>query len=142
MFIVNDKIRIPPHELEFEYARSSGPGGQAVNKVSSKALLRWDISRTSSIPDDVKQRFLARFANRITKSGELVLSSDAYRERSMNKDACLQKLKHMLLAVAATPKIRKKTKPTRASVLRRKQAKRLHAEKKESRKKRLCDREC
>ena len=93
-------------ELRFSYARSSGPGGQNVNKVESKAVLRWDVARSRAVPADVRARFLARFGSRITGEGELVLASQRYRDRERNVADCVAKLQAMLAEVAAPPKPR------------------------------------
>ena len=69
----NAGIRIPLDEFEWIFARSGGPGGQNVNKVASKAVLRWDFERSPSVPDDVKARFRERFPTRLTTEGEVVL---------------------------------------------------------------------
>ncbi len=133
MLFVTNRIQIPLREFQFEYTRSSGPGGQNVNKVSSKAQLRWDFTHSPSIPEDVRTRFLASFSTRITKLGEVVITSDVYRDRLRNQAACLEKLHAMLLQVAHAPKVRRKTKPSRSSVLKGKQSKRAHSAKKSSR---------
>ena len=103
----------------FRYVRSSGPGGQNVNKVNSKAVLRWSLDESTSIQRSVRERFRGRYGSRLTVRGEVVLSSDRFRDRSGNRDACLEQLERMLASVAHPPRRRKKTKPTRASVERR-----------------------
>ncbi len=77
MLVVNSRIRIPDSELEFSYVRSSGPGGQNVNKVSSKAVLRWNAAASGSLPADVRQRFLAKYRSRLTTDGELAPQQSA-----------------------------------------------------------------
>lgn len=131
MWFVSDKIQIADSELEFSYARSSGPGGQNVNKVNSKALLRW---RPDNLPHDIKWRFLQKFGYKLSTEGDLLITSDRYRDRLRNQEDCLEKLKQMLLEVENPPKPRKKTKPTRASKIKRTTSKRLHGEKKRLRK--------
>jgi ribosome-associated protein len=120
-------------ELRFSYARSSGPGGQNVNKVESKAVLRWDVARSRAVPPDVRARFLARFASRITGEGELVLASQRYRDRERNVADCVAKLQAMLGQVAAPPKRRRPTKPSRGARERRLESKRAQARKKADR---------
>lgn len=116
---VNRRIRIPLSELAFTYARSGGPGGQNVNKVNSKAVLRWPVRESPHLPADVRARFLAAFGSRLTTTGELVLQSQRYRDQGRNVQDCLDRLRAMLASVAAAPKTRRPTKATRGSVERR-----------------------
>ena len=133
MLVVSPRVRVPQSEFEFSYARSSGPGGQNVNKVNSKATLRWPVTRSPSLPEDVRQRFLTRFASRLTSEGELLVTSQRYRDQPRNIADCLEKLRAMLAAVAVPPKPRRKTRPTKASGERRLKGKRATGEKKHSR---------
>jgi ribosome-associated protein len=110
---------IPERELVFTFARSSGPGGQNVNKTETKATLRWPVASTSSLPADVRARFLRAFASRITTQGELVLSSQRHRDRLRNIDDCLEKLAAMLRQVATPRRKRRPTRPSRSAVERR-----------------------
>jgi ribosome-associated protein len=115
MLVVNSKIAIPDEEFDISFARSSGPGGQNVNKTNSKAVLHWDVTNSPSLPWDVKARFLKAFASKLTTEGSIVIASDESRAQEANVKGCLEKLKAMILAVATPPKIRRPTKPTRAS---------------------------
>ncbi len=115
MLEVNSKIAIPDDEFEISFARSSGPGGQNVNKTNSKAVLHWDVTNSPSLPWDVKARFLKAFASRLTTEGSIVIASDESRAQEANVKGCLEKLKAMILTVATPPKIRKPTKPTKSS---------------------------
>ena len=133
MLIVSSNVRIPLEEFAFTFVRSSGPGGQNVNKVNTKAVLRWAINTSPSLPEPVRQRFLAQFGTRVTNEGELVLSSQRFRDQSQNQRDCLDKLREMLAAVAVPPKRRRKTKPTKGSVVRRRTEKREHSQKKQQR---------
>lgn len=133
MLVVSDRIRIPLWEIVFRFVRSSGPGGQNVNKVSSKAVLRWPAAASPSLPDDVRGRFLERFASRVTAKGEVVLACDRHRDRERNRDDCLEKLRGMLAEVAAPPKPRRKTRASRGSVERRLESKRIRSEQKRQR---------
>jgi ribosome-associated protein len=101
--------------------------------VSSKATLRWQVVASPSLPESVKARFMAKYANRLTIDGELVLSSQRYRDQTRNTDDCLEKLRQMLVAVATPPKRRRPTKPTLASKERRTETKRLQSKKKQQR---------
>ena len=80
MLIVSSRIQIPDSELRFSYARSSGPGGQNVNKVASKAILHWS-TQSESISDTVRQRLLELFPTRVTNAGDFVISSDRFRDQ-------------------------------------------------------------
>jgi ribosome-associated protein len=123
MLAVGRHIRVPLSELTFTYVRSSGPGGQNVNKVASKAVLRWRPAASVGLPADALERFLRRYASRLTRQDEIVLSSDRFRDQGRNTADCMEKLRAMLAAVAEPPKPRKATSPTRASVGRRRKSK-------------------
>ena len=110
---------IPERELVFTFARSSGPGGQNVNKTETKATLRWAVLQSPSLPVDVRARFMRSFASRITTEGELVLSSQRHRDRLRNVDDCLEKLAAMLRQVATPRRKRRPTRPSRGAVERR-----------------------
>ena len=133
MLQIDSTHQIPPAELTFSYARSSGPGGQAVNKVNSKALLRWNPAGSSALPEGWKARFLALVGGRLTIEGDLLITSDRHRDRLMNQQECLEKLRELILSVKEPPKPRKKTKPTRGSRERAKVNKKRHGEKKRGR---------
>lgn len=112
--VVNDDIAVPHAELQFTYVRSSGPGGQNVNKLNTKAVLRWNVSATPSLPDDVQRRFLARYQTRINDQGELVLASQRHRDQRRNMEDCLGKLRDLIAAVAEPPPVRRRTRRPRA----------------------------
>ena len=130
---VSPRIRVPCGEFSWSVARSSGPGGQNVNKVNSKVVLRWKLVESDSIPGDVRDRFIAAYRRRITNEGELVLSSDRFRDQLKNVSDCLDKLRELLRSVATAPKPRRAAKPTKASKRRRLAAKRERTETKERR---------
>ena len=133
MLVINNQVRIPLAEFEITFARSGGPGGQNVNKVNSKAVLRWRARSSPSLPEAVRQRFLQRFASRLTVDGEMLVTSQRYRDAPRNAADCLEKLREMLLAVATPPKRRRATRPTRGSVERRLLAKRRQSSVKQRR---------
>src|SRR5262249_9724992 len=135
MLTVTPHLRIPANELSFTFARSSGPGGQNVNKVNSKATLRWNARESLSLLPDVRERFLARFGQRLTQAGEMIVVSQRYRDQGRNVADCLDKLRAMLAEVATPPRRRRPTKPTRASGRRRLENKRATSERKASRRK-------
>jgi len=133
MLEVTSHIRIPLDEFEWSFARSGGPGGQNVNKVASKAVLRWKLDASPSVPDDVKARFRNRFPARITTDGDVVISSELTRDQGRNREDCLEKLAAMLRSAAVAPKVRRPTKPSRASQRRRVEAKRRQSVRKAGR---------
>jgi ribosome-associated protein len=135
MLKVNPRIQIPFTEFDFTFSRSGGPGGQNVNKVSTKVTLRWDITRSKTIPDDVRRRFMAKYHRRINKEGELVMYSQRYRDQGRNVADVLEKLRGLILEVATAPRRRKPTKPSRGSNERRLSSKRQQSERKQSRRK-------
>ena len=130
MLVVTPKLKIPLREFRFTFARSSGPGGQNVNKVNSKATLRWNVTSSRSLPEGVRARFLARYGRRITSDGEFVMTSQRFRDAGRNVADCLEKLRKMLAEVAVAPRARRPTKPTAGSVRRRLDQKRKHSQKK------------
>lgn len=133
MLIVSRRIRIPLREFHFQFARSGGAGGQNVNKVNTKAVLRWAVSRSPSLPADVRDRFLARHGRRITREGELVLASQRFRDQGRNVADCLEKLRQLIEEVAAPPKRRRPTRPTKAAKERRLDEKHRRSERKKRR---------
>ncbi|SRR5690606_21210006 len=130
MLVINSRLAVPDDELRFTYVRSSGPGGQNVNKVSSKAVLTWNVAQSPSLPPDVRARLEQLARNRINKRGELILSSDRFRDRERNQADCLDRLRDLLTRAAKRPKVRRPTRPTRASKERRLKDKRARSEKK------------
>jgi ribosome-associated protein len=127
MLTVNEQIQIPETEFEWSFVRSGGPGGQNVNKVASKAVLRWPLDASPSVPEHVKLRLRARQRKRVTESGELVLTSQRYRDQERNRQDCLDKLRELILEAAFEPKPRRPTKPSRGSKERRLSQKRHRA---------------
>lgn len=114
--VVNSQFVIPSTELITSFARSSGPGGQNVNKVNSKALLRWNIRDSNTLTPEVKLRFEACFPTRINQAGEIVLTSDKHRDQGRNLSDCYEKLRQLIQAALIVPRKRKKSRPTRSSI--------------------------
>jgi ribosome-associated protein len=133
MLEINKRLRIPDDELEWTFVRSGGPGGQNVNKVASKAVLRWKLALSSSVPEEVKARLRTHHRRRITAAGEFVLSSQRFRDQERNRQDCLEKLGEFIRQAATPPRPRRPTRPTRASRHRRLQEKRRRADIKASR---------
>ena len=130
-----DKIKIPFSEFSFSYARSSGAGGQHINKVNSKVTLYWKIDETQCCSPSVLERFRIRFQRFILDTGEVQIISQKNRSQKANIDDCIEKLHAMINEVALPPKIRKATKPKRSAVLNRLQTKKKDSDKKRLRRK-------
>ena len=125
--------RVPESEWQIDFVRSSGPGGQKVNKTSSKAQLRWNIERSSAFSPEQKARIRQGLANRINKEGEIVLASDQLRSQSQNKSFVVEQLQR-LVDEALTPQAeRVATRPPRSSKERRLEDKKRQSLKKETR---------
>lgn len=125
MLRVTERITIPPSELRWQFTRSSGPGGQNVNKVHSRAVLRWNPAQSAELPEPVRARLLGALAGRLTREGDLILASQRTRDQGRNAEDCLDRLRRLILAATETPKTRRPTRPTRASRQRRVEGK-LH----------------
>lgn len=133
MFKVNQKISIRLAEFKFSFARSPGPGGQNVNKVNSKAILKWSPEKSKALPEAIKVRFIKKYANRINQEKYFVISSHRFRDQGRNVADCLNKLRDLIIQVAEPPRLRKKTIPTAGSVRRRLTEKKRQSDIKKSR---------
>jgi ribosome-associated protein len=130
--VVSGTVRIPLAEIEFQYSRSGGPGGQNVNKVSSRVQLRWNVT-AAVLRDEVRTRLIAQNRNRITKEGELLLVCQEHRDQPRNREACLTKLQEMLRAALIAPKARRPSRPTKGSKERRLKEKKHSAQRRDAR---------
>jgi len=124
-------FKIPYSEYKFTFSRSSGAGGQNVNKLNTKATLTWDMHASENCPIGTKKRFEQKYQQYIV-GNKVVITSQKHRSQSQNIDDCIAKLHELLMSVRYAPKARKATKPTKGSV-----RKRLDSKKKLSSKKRL-----
>ncbi|MCM2371325.1 alternative ribosome rescue aminoacyl-tRNA hydrolase ArfB [Aporhodopirellula aestuarii] len=127
---VTKRFTIPEAELSWSATRSSGPGGQNVNKVNSKVTLRWKPKTQIGFDDAWRQRFESRFSTRINREGELVLHSDKTRDQIRNLADARSRLVAMLLECRVPPKTRTPTRPTLGSKKRRVEGKRRQSQKK------------
>jgi len=134
-------IRIPPHiviqekELTFEFVRSSGPGGQNVNKVSTAVQLRLDVRASTGIPADVKGRLRTLAGRRMTENGILIIKANQFRKQEQNRQDAVERLIQLLQMAAIKPKKRVKTRPSRAAKERKLVAKKQRGQLKKLRKK-------
>ncbi len=128
------KIEDIRREVSFQYSRSSGPGGQKVNKTETRCELFWKPEDSFLFSENQKSLLAKKLSNRMNKEGFLLYASDRYRTRLQNQNMCLQNLVEDIEKSLTKPKPRKKTKPTRASVEKRIKEKKRQGDKKKQRK--------
>jgi ribosome-associated protein len=131
--VITPRLTIPSGELEISFARSGGPGGQNVNKVSSKVDLRWNPSTSLALTNDDRVLLLDKLKNRLTNSGELIVTSTLTRDQIKNREDARDKLVLIVKAALDRPKPRKATKPSKGVKRRRIADKRHKAEQKRNR---------
>lgn len=130
MIEITPNIVLNDAEVKFSFIRAPGPGGQNVNKVASAVQLRFNVKRSPSLPEDVRERLLSLLGKRLTLQGDLIIKASRYRTQESNKQDALQRLCEFIKRAAVAPKKRKKTKPSFASKQKRLTDKTLHARKK------------
>ena len=130
---VTPRLTIPAGELEISFARSGGPGGQNVNKVSSKVDLRWNPATSAALGEDDRAWLLQKLRSRLTGDGTLIVTSTATRDQIANRADAMSKLALIVAAALDRPKPRKPTRPSKGAKRRRLADKRHHAEKKANR---------
>jgi ribosome-associated protein len=133
MIEVSPFVKIDENELQLDYIRASGPGGQNVNKVSSAVQLRWNVRATAALNDEVKARLQRLAGSRMTEDGVLIIEAKRYRTQEQNRLDALQRLMDLVQRALQPPKSRHATRPTLASKQRRVQQKRQRSEVKRQR---------
>jgi ribosome-associated protein len=123
---ITGTLAIDPAEIEESFVRAAGPGGQHVNTTSTAVQLRFDVRRSPSLPEDVRQRLARLAGRRLTRDGVLVLTAQGRRSQLRNREEALARLVALIRAAARPPTPRKKTRPPRASKVRRLEDKKRH----------------
>ena len=138
--VISPQIAIPEEELEWKFVRSSGPGGQNVNKVASAVQLRFLLPLNTSLPASATNRLRRLAGQRLIDDGSILIIARAERSQEQNRRAALERLADLIRAALIEPKVRKKTRPTRASKERRIESKKRRASTKRERRGRVTDR--
>jgi len=133
MIHITRTITIDESEIQEYFIRASGPGGQNVNKVAAAVQLRFDVANSRSLPEEVRIRLISLAGNRITEDGILIIDARRFRTQGRNREDASDRLVELIRNAAQRPKIRRRTRPTLASKIRRLESKRRGAESKRSR---------
>jgi ribosome-associated protein len=128
MIYINHRISIDESDLHEDFIRSSGPGGQNVNKVATAVQLRFDVGTSISLPDDVKERLIRIAGRKVTKDGELIIKAARFRTQEQNRKDALERLIDLIRKATEVPRPRRKTRPTKASKERRMDTKHRRSE--------------
>ena len=133
MIRVNAQIELDEREIQEDFVRASGPGGQNVNKVSTAVQLRFDVARSPSLPDPVRARLIALAGRRLTQDGVLVIEAERTRSQRRNRDDALERLVELIREACKVETPRRPTRPTLASRKRRLEGKQRRGETKKLR---------
>ena len=130
MIHITRTITIDESEIQEYFVRSSGPGGQNVNKVATTVQLRFDVANSRSLPEEVRKRLISLAGNRVTEDGILIIDARRFRTQGRNREDATERLVKLIRNAAQRPKIRRKTRPTLTSKIRRLESKRRSSESK------------
>jgi ribosome-associated protein len=133
MIRVNAQIELDEREIQEDFVRASGPGGQNVNKVSTAVQLRFDVARSPSLPEPVRARLIALAGRRVTQDGVLIIEAERFRSQRRNRDDALERLIELIREACEVDKPRRPTRPTLASKKRRLDSKQRRGETKKLR---------
>lgn len=128
MIEITPAVAIREDEIEIEFVQASGPGGQNVNKVATSAQLRFDVRNSPSLPEDVRARLSRLAGKRLTAEGILIIEAKRYRSQEQNRQDAIQRLVELIRKAAEKPKVRRRTKPSQASIQKRLEEKRRRGE--------------
>ena len=130
MIPITHTITIDENEIQEHFVRASGPGGQNVNKVATTVQLRFDVAHSRSLPEEVRKRLITLAGSRMTEDGILIIDARRFRSQGRNCEDATERLVELIRNATRRPKIRRKTRPTLASKIRRLESKRRSAESK------------
>ncbi len=130
MIHITPTITIDESEIQENFVRASGPGGQNVNKVATTVQLRFDVANSRSLPEEVRKRLISLAGNRITEDGILIIDARRFRTQGRNREDATDRLVELIRNAAQRPIIRRRTRPTLASKIRRLESKRRSAKSK------------
>ena len=135
MLRVTDTIALSESEIHCKFIRSPGPGGQHVNKAATAVQLRFDVRRSPSLPEYVRQRLLQSLKSRLTSEGVLIINANRSRSQDLNRKEAVDRLVAIIAGASGRVKVRHRTKPTPGSIRKRKERKQRRGSLKRSRQK-------